>query len=99
MPPLTPPSLSRAQANHRHEVSGANSVTKEFLLFSQPYIFEGALLSSSISGRRLYVHHLSEVSLSEVFTTREGNHLQRVDKTRARTSGTPLATLLENMKG
>ena len=55
-------------------------MTKEFLIFSKPYIHEGALLSSSISGRRLYIHHLSEVPLSEVFTTREGNHLQRVDK-------------------
>lgn len=69
-----------AQAIHRDKVHGANTVTKEFLLFSQPYILEGALLSSSTSGRRLYVHHLADVPLSEVFTTREGNHLQRIDK-------------------
>lgn len=71
------------QAEHRDKISGANSVTKEFLIFSQPYIDEGALLSSSVSGRRLYVHHLADVPVSEVFTTREGNHLQRVDKVRA----------------
>lgn len=55
-------------------------MTKDYLVFHQPFIHEGALLSSSASGRRLYIHHLSEVPLSEVFTTRVGNHLQRVDK-------------------
>ena len=78
--------LSCTQAIHRDKIS-ANTVTKEFLLFSQPFIYEGALLSSSTSGRRFYVHHLSDVPLSEVFTTREGNHLQRIDKVRARALG------------
>ena len=63
---------------HTHQK--ANAVTKDFLLFSQPYIHEGALLTSTKSGRRLYVHHLSEVPLSEVFKTNEGNQLKRVDK-------------------
>ena len=79
--------LLAAQAIHRDKVHGANTVTKDFLLFSQPFIHEGVLLSSSISGRRLYVHHLSEVPLSEVFTTREGNHVQRVDKLKVTLAG------------
>ena len=61
-------------------MSNANTVTQDFLLFSQPMIHEGALLSSTESGRRLYIHHLSEVPVSEDFTTRVGNHLHRVDK-------------------
>ena len=61
-------------------MSNANTVTQDFLLFSQPMIHEGALLSSTDSGRRLYVHHLSEVPIGEDFTTRVGNHLHRVDK-------------------
>ena len=79
-----------SERQHRDNVKGANEVTKDFLLFSQPYIHEGALLSSSTSGRRLYIHHLSEVPLSEVFTTREGNHLQRNDKTKATLAGIEL---------
>ena len=54
---------------HSANIRGANTVTKDFLCFSQPFIHEGALLSSSSSGRRLYIHHLSEVPLSEVFST------------------------------
>ena len=74
------PLLSLAQAQHREDVQGANTVTKEFLQLSQPYIHEGALLSSSVSGRRLYLHHLSDLPLSEVYSTLEGNILQRADK-------------------
>ncbi|KOO52848.1 hypothetical protein Ctob_011896 [Chrysochromulina tobinii] len=59
----------------------ANTVTKDFLTFSQPFIHEGALLSSSTSGRRLFIHHLSEVPLgTDVFTTQIGNQLKRTDK-------------------
>ena len=71
-------------------MQGANTVTKDFLLFSQPFIHEGALLSSSVSGRRLYVHHLSEVPLSEVFTTRVGNQLQRLGKSKVVMGGIEL---------
>ena len=76
------PLLSLVQAQHREDVQGANTVTKEFLQLSQPYIHEGALLSSSVSGRRLYLHHLSDLPLSEVYSTLEGNILQRADKVR-----------------
>ena len=48
------------------------------LQFSQQWIGEGALLTSSSSGRRLYIHHLSEIPLSEVYSTIVGNQLQRV---------------------
>ena len=61
-------------------MSNANTVTKEFLLFSQPFIHEGALVASSASGRRLYIHHLSQVPIAEVFTTRTGVRLQRISK-------------------
>ena len=66
--------------DHAAHVQASNSATKDFLLFSQPFIHEGALIASSTSGRRLYIHHLSEVPLSTVFTTRLGNHLQRIDQ-------------------
>ena len=69
-------------------MSNANTVTKDFLLFSQPVIHEGALLSSTGSGRRLYIHHLSEVPVAEDFTTRVGNHLHRVDKCTVQLAGT-----------
>ena len=68
-------------------MSNANTVTQDFLLFSQPMIHEGALLSSTDSGRRLYVHHLSEVPIGEDFTTRVGNHLHRVDKRTVQLAG------------
>ena len=59
----------------------ANTVTEDILTFSQPFIHEGALLSSSTSGRRLFIHHLSEVPLgTDVFTTHIGNQLKRTDK-------------------
>ena len=70
-------------APNKSAISSANTVTKDFLLFSEPFLHEGALLSSSVSGRRLYIHHLSEVPISEVFTTRVGNQLQRIDKVEA----------------
>ena len=72
---------------HSANIRGANTVTKDFLCFSQPFIHEGALLSSSSSGRRLYIHHLSEVPLSEVFSTRVGNHLQRLDNVKVTLAG------------
>ena len=59
----------------------ANTVTEDILTFSQPFIHVGALLSSSTSGRRLFIHHLSEVPLgTDVFTTHIGNQLKRTDK-------------------
>jgi hypothetical protein len=58
----------------------ASSVTKDFLLLSQPFINQGILIASASAGRRLYIHHLSEVPLNEVFLTRTGNHLQRTDR-------------------
>ena len=67
---------------HTKDVHGANTVTKDFLVLSQPFIHEGMLLSSAKTGRRVYIHHLSELPLSEVFTTRIGNQLQRINKAR-----------------
>ena len=61
-------------------VHEANGVTKDFLLLSQPFINAGILIASASSGRRLYIHHLTEVPLNEVYLTRTGNHLQRVDQ-------------------
>ena len=75
---------------HLNTVNTANTVTKDFLIFSQPFIHEGALLSSTSSGRRLYIHHLSEVPLSEVYTTRVGNQLQRIDKAKVTMGGLDL---------
>jgi len=66
----------------------ASSVTKDFLLLSQPFINQGSLIASAKSGRRLYIHHLSEVPLGEVFLTRNGNHLQRTEPKSATLSGT-----------
>eukprot|EP00967_Tisochrysis_lutea_P116569 scaffold187822_cov28-Tisochrysis_lutea.AAC.2 len=66
----------------------ANSVTKDFLLLSQPFINQGILITSASSGRRLYIHHLSEVPMKEVFQTRTGNHLQRVDLQTVKLAGT-----------
>lgn len=40
----------------KNSVNNANTVTKDFLVFSQPIIFEGALLTSAISGRRYHPH-------------------------------------------
>jgi hypothetical protein len=77
-----PAKPARDVSRHADNLRGANTVTKDFLQFSQPFIHEGALLTSSSSGRRLYIHHLSEVPLSEVYSTLVGNQLQRVDKVR-----------------
>ena len=74
---------------HSANIRGANTVTKDFLCFSQPFIHEGALLSSSSSGRRLYIHHLSEVPLSEKSSppAMSGNHLQRLDNVKVTLAG------------
>ena len=58
----------------------ATSVTKDFLLLSQPFIHQGILVTSASSGRRLFLHHLSELPLSEVYRTAEGNAVQRIDQ-------------------
>lgn len=100
MPPAakTPSSVQSKRRNsrgkqdikvaHAAHVQNANSSTKDFLLFSQPFLHEGALIASSTSGRRIFIHHLSEVPLSEVFTTRVGNQLQRVDQHTVKLAGT-----------
>ena len=78
--------LASGKGPSSKDVAGANTVTKDFLLFSQPYILEGALLTAS-SGRRVYIHHLSELPPSEPFTTESGNRLQRVDAHKAKLAG------------
>ncbi|EOD11245.1 hypothetical protein EMIHUDRAFT_459784, partial [Emiliania huxleyi CCMP1516] len=73
-----PPGRNGAKLEQRKaRVHEANSVTKDFLLLSQPFINAGILIASASSGRRLYIHHLTEVPLNEVYLTRTGNHLQR----------------------
>jgi hypothetical protein len=66
----------------------ASSVTKDFLLLSQPFINQGILIASASAGRRLYIHHLSEVPMNQVFLTRTGNHLQRTDRQTVKLAGT-----------
>ena len=73
-------------------------MTKDFLLLSQPLLHEGILVVSASSGRRLYVHHLSEIPLSEVYRTRLGNQCQllRVDAAKLTVSAqwaVPIVTL------
>ena len=72
--PTTPTDATRT-AN----LNSANTVTKDFLVLSQPFMHAGLLIASASSGRRWYVHHLSEIPLSEVFLTKTGNQLQRID--------------------
>ena len=95
---------AKEEQKKKAAVSNANTVTQDCLLFSQPVIHEGALLSSSESGRRLYIHHLSEVPVSEDFTTRIGNHLHRADKRTVTLAGSisldvgPSAPLVPSVK-
>ena len=116
MPPSWPSSIAHIECHRlqgarakeeqkkKAAVSNANTVTQDFLVFSQPIVHEGALLSSSESGRRLYIHHLSEVPVSEDFTTRSGNHLHRVDKRTVTLAGSisldvgPSAPLVPSVK-
>ena len=65
--PTTPTDATRT-AN----LNSANTVTKDFLVLSQPFMHAGLLIASASSGRRWYVHHLSEIPLSEVFLTKTG---------------------------
>ena len=69
-------------------MQNANNVTKDFMLFSQKFIHEGALLSSRTSGRRLFIHHLSEMPVSEAFMTRTGNPIQRMKTVRVPSNDT-----------
>lgn len=119
----TPTEATRTASMH-----SANTITKDFLLLSQPFVHAGILIASASSGRcraphapidalaharrhgwesiraepqglraseltpfgcgrRWYVHHLSEIPLSEVFLTRTGNHLQRIDKDTVKLAG------------
>ena len=99
----------KAEEQRKVNVHSANTVTKDFLLLSQPFINQGILIASASSGRwsslpghrrrgvptrapalacrRIFIHHLSEIPLSEVFLTRTGNHLQRVDKQTVKLAG------------
>eukprot|EP00965_Chrysotila_dentata_P114633 3788855-Pleurochrysis_carterae.AAC.5 len=81
------PAPKAAEEQRKVSVNSANTITKDFLLLSQPVIHQGVLIASASSGRRLYVHHLSEIPLSEVFLTRTGNHVQRVDKATVKLAG------------
>uniref|UniRef100_A0A7S0J574 Uncharacterized protein n=1 Tax=Calcidiscus leptoporus TaxID=127549 RepID=A0A7S0J574_9EUKA len=86
-PPKQSAGVVKADEQRKLSVNTANTVTKDFLLLSQQYIHQGMLIASASSGRRLYVHHLSEIPLSEVFLTRTGNHVQRVDKASLKLAG------------
>ena len=66
----------------------ARLVAQDRALLSQPFIHEGVLLSAAASGRRIFLHSLSELPKSEAFTTRHGNRLERVDATTVALAGT-----------
>ena len=85
-PPKTP---AAAAADERARTQqSATTATKDFLILSKPFLHEGVLLSSTKTGRRLYIHHLSELPAKEAFTTRIGNPIQRVDEKSVKLAGT-----------